>query len=246
MIDFNCYIGNWPFHKLRENSFVALKEVHKKNNIEYGYVSSIESIFYNDFYESEKELYDIIKGSGYKQIVTVNPVMPACALTLKRCIEEFEVSGIRIIPSYHGYSINSDILNPVIEIAREYKLPLFITARMMDERFTHMYQPVIQAKEDVDEFLKANNDITVVLCHFKSPELRGIEELKNNPNVYSDVSGIRDNLIDNDVMKEILKKCVYGSAFPLCSVVSSVMMLETEASEEIGKIIKNQKVISGK
>ena len=243
MIDFNCYIGNWPFHKLRKNSFEDLKEVHRKNNIKSGYVSSIESIFYNDFYESEKELYNTIKGSGYKQVVTVNPTMPACPLVLKRCIEEFEISGIRIIPSYHGYSISSEILNPIIEIAREYKLPVFVTARMMDERLAHMIQPELQKEEDIQEFLSANSDIVFVLCHFKAGELRGIEEFMSNPNVFSDTSCIRDILIENDDIKGILRKCVYGSAFPLCPVVSGVMQLETEACEEIEQIVKNQSLI---
>lgn len=240
MIDFNCYVGNWPFHKLRRKSFEDLKEVHRKNNIKLGYVSSIESIFYNDFYESEKDLHNMIKDSGYKQVVTVNPTMPACTLALKKCIEEFDVCGIRIIPSYHGYNINSEILNPVMDIAREKKLPVFVAARMMDERLTHMVHPVIQKKEDIQEFLTAYSDVVIVLCHFKLAELKDIEEFMINPNVFCDVSGIRDNLIEDDVAKKVINKCVYGSAFPLCPVISSIMLLENEASGEIEYILKNQ------
>lgn len=243
MIDFNCYVGNWPFHKLGRKSFEDLKELHRKNNIKSGYVSSVEAIFYNDFYEAEKELHGMIDGSGYKHVITVNPTMPSCALTIKKCIEEFDVGGIRIIPAYHGYNINSEILNPVMEIAREHKLPVFVTARMMDERLAHIVHPQIQNKEDVEEFLRKNPENIIVLCHFKTGELKAISELLRNFNVFCDTSGIRDSLIGDCEMKKILKKSVFGSAFPLCLVASAVMILENEACDEIEEIVKNQNMI---
>ena len=243
MIDYNCYVGNWPFHKLRRKCFEDLREVHRKNNIKSGYVSSVESIFYNDFYESEKELNDIIKDSGYKQVVTVNPTMSACSLTLKKCIADFDVCGIRIVPAYHKYSIASEILKPVVDIAREYKLPVFVTARMMDERLAHMLQPSTPKMEDVMQFLSNNSDVVTVLCHFKADELRAVEEFMDKPNVFSDVSGIRENLVGDHYIKRMLKKCVYGSAFPLCSVTSSAMLLKNEACDEIEQMLKNQQKI---
>ena len=83
----------------------------------------------------------------------------------------------------------------------------------------------------------------IVLCHFKLGELKDINEIMSNTNAFFDTSGIRDNLIDNCDIKKILKKCVYGSAFPLCPVTSTVMLLENEASSEIEYILKNQNII---
>ena len=45
IIDINCLLGNWPFRKIRKNKFEDLKAVHKRNEIDYGYVSSLNSIF---------------------------------------------------------------------------------------------------------------------------------------------------------------------------------------------------------
>ena len=227
MIDYNCYIGQWPFHKLRRHTFEDLRAVHRENGIEYGYVSSIHSIFYNDFYESEKELYEEIKGSNYKQVVTVNPTLDGCACILKRCIDEFDVKGIRLIPGYHGYSVNSSILNPVIETAKEKNLPLFLTSRMIDERLTHIIHPDLSEINDVSELIEKNRGIKIVLCHFKDGEIEKLKTIiMNNDWVYTDVSGFSSNLVIGNY--ELCKKTVFGSGFPLKNVKSAVMRLETE------------------
>ena len=68
IIDINCLLGNWPFRKIRKNKFEDLKAVHKRNEIDYGYVSSLNSIFYNDPFEGDLELHEIIKDTSYKHI----------------------------------------------------------------------------------------------------------------------------------------------------------------------------------
>ncbi len=234
MIDYNCYIGQWPFHKLRRYTFEDLKAVHRKNGIEYGYLSSIYSIFYNDFYESEKELHEEIKGSNYKQIVTVNPTLDGCMYILKRCVEDFDVSGIRLIPCYHGYNINSKVLMPVLSFAKENNLPIFLTARMLDERLAHIIYPILMKPDDVAKFIERNVDTKIILCHFKDGEISEIKDvLINEDFVYTDVSGFSANIvIDNP---EWYKKAVFGSGFPLKNVKSAVLRIETELRDTFVK-----------
>ena len=140
MIDYNCFCGNWPFHKIRRNTFEDILKIHKENGISSGYISSLESVFFNDPYESEKELYQKIAGSGYKQVMTINPALDTAKNTLLRGIEEFDIKGVRFTPGYHNYSLKEDSVAEIAEILKENNLPLFITMHFEDER---MYYIVI-------------------------------------------------------------------------------------------------------
>ena len=103
MTDHNCFIGNWPFCRLDYADFESLREEHAACGIDHGYISSLQSIFYNDFYEAEVELSEMIGNSGYLHTVIPNPTTQCYKYALERCFDEFDVKGIRLVPGYHGY-----------------------------------------------------------------------------------------------------------------------------------------------
>ena len=233
MTDFNCFVGNWPFHALPRHSVADLAELHRQNGVSGGYVSSLESIFYNDVYESELMLHDAIRDTSYQHVITVNPAVSASANTVLRCISDFSVKGIRLHPTYHGYTMDDDSLAPIAEIARKNALPIFINARMLDERMTYMIIPPAMDFDALKRFIAKNGDIKIVLCYFREHEI-GImkEEITKNPNVYIDTTGIRGNLFGETELYKIFGKAVYGSGFPLCSMTAGAMMLRCEIEDE--------------
>ena len=60
IIDFNAYLGNWPFRRLRYNSPRGLIELMKKSGIDKAVVSS-SSILYRNVHEGNLELIEAIK-----------------------------------------------------------------------------------------------------------------------------------------------------------------------------------------
>ena len=229
MTDFNCYIGEWPFAKIKYSTFSHLKEQHGKNSIASGWVSSIHSIFYNDPYQSEKELYEAIKGSGYRHIVTVNPALSTAPLTLERCISEFDISGIRLHPGYHGYSIASDIVEPVIRIAEKYNLSVFITSRMQDERFTYLINAVPVPVDEVKLFADKYPRVKTVLSFFKTHEAVALTDFAaERQNIFFDTTGFVGNmLIPSEVIRKMQEKSVYGSGFPLQTVTYGALQIQS-------------------
>lgn len=229
MTDFNCYIGEWPFARLKYSTFLHLREQHEKNGISSGWVSSVHSIFYNDPYQSEKELYEAIKDSGYRQIVTVNPALSTAPITLERCISEFEVCGIRLHPGYHGYSIASYIIDPVIKIAKKYSLPVFITSRMQDERFTYLIDAVPVPVEDVKTFVDRYPEIKTVLSFFKLSDAFSLAEyVYGKDNVFFDTTGFVGNMLEpSDTVRMVQEKSVYGSGFPLQTVTCGALQIKS-------------------
>ena len=232
LIDHNAFIGEWPFYKLPRCTFSDLREIHNSLGISGGYVSSIKSIFYNDPYESEAELSETLSGTQYKHVVTANPAMAECPLTLARCISDFDVRGIRIHTGYHGYNINSPVLVPVLDVCKKHGLVLFVTARMHDERLTHMIHPELIDTEDLKKFLSDNRDIKILLCNFKIDEINSIrEELFTFDNVLTDVACFRGCLY-GDSPRELYKKAVFGTDFPLYPVSVPLIMAEKELTDE--------------
>ena len=164
MLDFNCYIGSWPFHPLKVETFEQLQEMHKKNGIEGGFVSSLKSLFYRDYFEPEQELYETLKGSNYRQVMTVNPLFPACLDIVRYGIENWNIAGVRIAPTYHGYDLTAPQLEELCQVLKEAGLPLFLTLYLEDIRNTYMLVPKPLAVDQVGQWLDDHHDLTVLLC----------------------------------------------------------------------------------
>ena len=229
MTDFNCYIGEWPFAKIKYSTFSHLKAEHERNGVDCGWVSSIHSVFYNDPYQSEKELYEALKGSDYKHIVTVNPALSTAPLTLERCVAEFDICGIRLHPGYHGYGITEDIVEPIINIAKKHNLPVFITSRMQDERFTYLINAAPVPVEDVKTFIQKYPDVKTVLSFFKLPDAMALADtVCETENVFFDSTGFVGNMLEpSSLISRIQQKSLYGSGFPLQTVTMGVMQMKS-------------------
>lgn len=231
MTDHNCFIGNWPFYRL-DGGFSSLCREHSENGITGGYVSALESVFYNDFYESERALGEIIKGSGYRHAVIPNPTVQGFGSTLERCLEEFDVQGIRLVPSYQGYSLDLPALDSIIDVARRQGLPIFINARLTDERMTHMIHPRLTTAEEIADFVNRADGVTVVLCYLKEHEADAVwSRCKKRENLYFDTSGMAGCLLEGN-LPDYTSHCVLGTGFPLRTVRSSVMRIESEIEDE--------------
>ena len=231
MIDYNCFTGNWPFHKIRRNKFSDILKLHKDNGIEYGYISKIESVFYNDPYEAELELYNEIKGTGYKQIMTVNPTLDITENIIKRGIEELGIAGVRILPGIHGYSLNDECVKNLISILEKNNLPLYLNFHLEDERVSYIIHPMPLSIDEVKTFLTNNKNIDIMLCTIGFNELLRIkDEVIKSDNITFDISGFKDKLFAMPSLREegLSHKAKFGSMAPLFCFESSYLIYNEE------------------
>lgn len=229
-IDFNCFVGGWPFHKVRNQQFQDIQRIHRENGINYGYVSSTNGIFYNDPYEAAVDLYHEIKGSEYKQVMVVNPELPGCEDDIHRAVRELQIAGIRILPGFHGYSLQDAGINKLCTILKQYRLPLFLTLRMEDERVTYLFHPRKVPMEEVRNFISSYSDLKILLCNIRMDEVFSIKDLiVDKSNVMFDSCGLKDGLYPLERIKAqgLLNHLVYGSLAPIYCL-KSTMLLVTE------------------
>ncbi len=244
-IDFNCFAGGWPFHKVRNNSFQQILRLHQQNGISCGYISSTNAIFYNDPYEAEKELHEEIKDSDYQHIMTVNPTLPGTFDDIKRAVKEFNISGVRILPGFHDYGLDQEPVKKLCEVLKSYGLPLFLTLRMEDERVSYLFHPKSVPMDEVSRFLTEEKGLKILLCNIRMDELFEIKEtLLKNPQVSYDSSGLKDLLFPLERLIEygIIHQMVYGSLAPVFSMKSTLLLIQ---ADEIDGLLQ-ERILSGK
>ena len=229
MLDFNCYIGSWPFHPLAVETFDELKALHKENGIEGGFVSSLKSLFYRDYFEPEQELFETLKGSNYRQIMTVNPLFPACLDIVRYGIENWNIAGVRVVPTYHGYDLTAPELEELCQVLKEAGLPLFLTLNLEDIRNSYLLIPNPLSVEQIKEWLDAHHDVTVLLCgRYIYTDINNLKEaILSHPAAFFEPSGMRHGSFPLEfVGPEVCTRLVYGSMSGILCLKSSLLHME--------------------
>ncbi|RAV20856.1 amidohydrolase family protein [Paenibacillus contaminans] len=250
-IDVNCLLGHWPFRKLYKNTLRDLQEVHAANGIQEGYVSSLNSIFYNDCFEGDEELHEMIKGSSYHHVQTIDPAMPGFSEDIDEGVRRFSSKALRIYPTFHGYSLQDPDMKLLCVKAKEHRLPLMITIRMEDERLNHIFAPSVLAMAELELFLQENPEIDVILLNIRYAELQALKEtIQTRGNVYFDASGLKDQMFVVEKLLQDFDKehLLYGSQHPLYCLKSTLLLVQlAEIDEESKKAIlgDNGKTVFG-
>lgn len=221
--DCNCFTGNWPFYKVRYNTVEKIQSLHNRIGITGGFISACESIFYQDPYEAEVDLAKELAGTPYYQAMILNPTLPGWQESLKRCVEELKVKAVRLIPTYHKYSLADPMMAEVMAAIKSYDLPLLLTLRLRDERCMYMFQADFVNKEEVSAFLTQYTDVVTLLTDASAYELEQLAPIfAERENLFADCSGLKDGLFASDRAWEAIgDKLVYGSAAPLLEMQAS-------------------------
>lgn len=228
-MDYNCFVGNWPFYKTRHGSFNDLQRQHREIGINGGYVSSLQSVFYNDPYEAELELAkELYHHEDYHHVMTVNPTLPAWREDLHRGVLDLSIAGVRIIPEFHGYTMQDACVKELVLELTQLKLPLFINLHMIDARVAYLLHPQLVNLSDLKAFLETYQG-SVVLCGIRLHEIEMLEDLIiHNKNIRFDVSGLKDKIFIMEELydKNLCGKMVYGSQAPMLCMNSSKVLID--------------------
>lgn len=249
-MDFNGFVGNWPFFRIRNNTVEKLAALHRRCGIEGGFVSSLEAIFYQDPWEAELELARQLKGSGYLHIMTVNPTLPGWRDDLKRAVRDLDIKGVRLVPGFQGYTLADACVEELGGCLREYGLPLVLTLRMKDERTMYMIQPRSIPMEEVVAFLEKYREIPTLLTHIRAAEVEGLTPLlRERENLFADNSGFKDGMfvLDHMVLETAARgHLVYGSGAPLMEMQATTMQIDTAQipEEEKKAIFAGEKLLT--
>lgn len=158
----------------------------------------------------------------------VNPLDQKHMANIEENIHNLQVKGIKLHQAWNPFKIDGCEFNQVIEVAREYKLPVFI----------HLY-----SREDawkLSQFAVVHQDVTFIVGH-----LLGLDVFKERRadlgNVYFDTSG-SDRVRGVDILEAIelfgFDHVIFGSDTPYADIGDQLakideLSLSSDAKEHI-------------
>jgi len=212
LVDVNCWTGHWPFQKLlpREPADLANEELFRKLR-------------------------------GLPRLHPVPVVNPALG-NWNDLLDRYRRMGVRalaLLPSYHGYSLNSSTMALFMDAWRETgSPPLMIYVRLEDERSHHPLCKVPPVEADhLAQFAGRFAEHTFVVCCSYFREARAL--LSQTENVLVDVSFIeRFRTMASLLELADAGRLLFGSHTPFLYTRSSLMKVRSphitdEARERI-------------
>lgn len=228
-LDLNCYCGNWPFFRVRYNTVEKVAQLHSRCGIEGGFISACEAIFYQDPYEAEMQLAKQLEGTPYMHAMILNPTIPGWKDDLARAVNMLNIKAVRLMPGFHGYTLQDPVLDQVCDTLRTYGLPLILTLRIRDERTAWMFSPRKLETQEVAEFLDKYKDIVTLLACTRRKEAIALKpQFDGRNNLFTDVSGFKDGNYAVENVSECIgsEHIVYGSSAPLLEMQSTTIIVD--------------------
>lgn len=136
-VDSNVYLGEWPFRKLPHSGTRELEATLKGLGITEAWAGSFDALFHRDLDAVNARLFEQCRDTIFLPFGAINPTLPGWERSLRRIRDEFGMSGIRLHPNYHGYSLDDPRFLALLQFAGKRDLPVQIALRMEDVRTQH-------------------------------------------------------------------------------------------------------------
>ena len=251
IVDVNCYCGHWPFRRIKNETLEGLLKSSETTGIDKMIVSSLNSIFYEDCYEGDEEIYEAALGKVF-QALTVNPAFPTFMDDIRRGIEAFSIKAVRIFPGYHNYELDDACVKELFDVLAKNQLPLLLSYQMEDRRKIHMCMPEQLKNDKLLHMLQFNEKIPVVITNTHVGQWASFSKYcEQYGNVYFDTSGIRYGQTDT-IAKSLAMipdtNIMYGSNFPLncrSSTLNYFRMDSIESTARENILYKNAQRVFG-
>ncbi len=223
VFDVNISAGAWPFNPHRFTEVGPLIQHLKTNGIRGGLVSHLGGVFDADPSDHNVELAHALK--RYRSFFAVPIVNP----TIRMWREDLaglpgkSPRALRILPSYHNYTLRDRRLRDVCSYAVDEGIPVCLQMRLDDERTRYfgLRLKTLQTERMADLAHKFA-DLTLVVMNAYLPELESLA--KTTENVLFDTS-FAEWLYSTERMMSAAgpRRVMFGSHTPLLETGASLM-----------------------
>lgn len=150
---------------------------------------------------------------------TINPALPGWRMDLEAALRGGAVA-IRILPQYHAYSLNTPVLQELVDACNERRLPVLLPLRLGDERHQHpLYTAPPLGADQVIEWLKSTPvPHRLVVQNGRFDDLRKIgERVGEDVEVYFDLSFVNgpDGALEQLADLVSARRLLFGTQAPL-------------------------------
>jgi hypothetical protein len=168
MIDVNAYLGHYAFRRLRHNTAASLLALMDSKKIDRAVVSSVAAITYRNAQAGNEEVAEEICSHRDRLIpfAVINPFYAGWQDDLKICHEEFGMTGLRLYPKWHNYSLSDPCCGELVNAATERGMVISIPMRVEDNRQRSWLLNVPDVPlEEIVELVKAHPKARFILLN---------------------------------------------------------------------------------
>ncbi len=235
IIDTNVSLFQWPFRRLPLDETDALiKKLHSLGITE-AWAGSFEGILHRDLAAVNERLANACRQRRELiPIGSVNPQLPGWEKDFSRCIQEYQMPGIRLHPNYHGYSLADPRFAQLLGRATEAGLIVQIAVAMEDQRTQH---PMLRV-QDVDlaplpDLLRGHAGCVVQLLNCR-PNPTQLDRLASTPGIFFDTSRIESTDGITSLLKRVPHdRVMFGTHAPFLIPEAALIRIgESALSEE--------------
>lgn len=223
MIDVNVSFGQWPFQPNRIETVDHLASLLRREGIEQALVSHLGGVFAPDPHEFNTEIATALRRrSTLHAVPIVNPRIVGWWRDLESLPGPAPVT-IRLLPTFHGYTLRSRTAREVADFARDANLPICVQLRLDDERSRYFGLKLRAINiDDVISLADRRSDTSFVILNTYMDEARRL--LAETSDVHVDTS-FAEWLYSVDRLTDGLdaSRVLFGSHTPLLETRASVM-----------------------
>ncbi len=191
--DVNVNLSRWPFRRLPGDEPLALATKLGKMKVTQAWAGSFDGIFHKDLAGVNARLAADCRQFGAGLLLpfgSVNPKLPDWREDLRRCVEDHKMSGIRLHPNYHGYTLDNPEFHELLQLAAARKLVVQLALCMEDERTQHPLMPVppVDIGPLANAVARERQLKLVILNSYPQLPLERLRALSSAGQVYFDLS----------------------------------------------------------
>jgi len=198
IVDAHAYVGPWAFRDLAHAEPDALLRRLDRAGVERALVSATEGILYKDPQAANRRLAGRLRGRRDRLVplASLNPRLAGWQSDWRACLDELAPVGVRLHPSYHGYSLAWDEAGRLVEVVAATGGIVFVVVRIEDERVHHPLARVAPPPlDDLAALLRANPAPSFVLSGMRLREVEALAaQAPNLTNYAVDISHLQHPL----------------------------------------------------
>ena len=232
IIDVNVSLSRWPNRRLPFDETSKLAAALKQNGVSQAWAGTFDGLLHNDLAAANKWLADQCRSVDEELLLPIGAInlsLPAWEEDVRRCHELHGMKGVRLLPSYHDYTLEDARFRKLLSLLADKRMLLQIAVRQEDPRTQHR---LLMTKDvDLKPLLPLLSDfpnLPVVLLNAVSSsavELHG--QLAADGRVYFDIATLEGLAgLERQLQSLPAERLLFGSHSPFFAFDSAKLKLQ--------------------
>jgi predicted TIM-barrel fold metal-dependent hydrolase len=241
--DTHAYLGHWPHRQLSSDDPPKLVADLRRKGVSQAWAGSFDGLFHKDIASVNQRLADACKRIGGSILIpfgTINPMLPDWEDDIRRCHETFHMPGVRLHPTYHGYTLDDSRFAKLLELAAARGLIVQLVTWMESNQhlLLNPHMPAANIKPLAERIsLLPRLKVIVANCSYSS-QSESLRALVKNHQVYFDLGRANGAATKQLINMRSPERVMFGSTGPLHSTEESLSQLNgIQVSREVHRQI---------